>query len=73
MSVKCTMLILCKTGLKMPSTASASALIGQLHWVKVILVGAESVHQNCVIGRCANLHIHILLQLQISTWNTLNP
>ena len=26
----------------------------------------ESVHQNCVMGRCANLHIHILLQLLIA-------
>ena len=23
----------------------------------------ESVHQNCIMGRCANLHIHILLHL----------
>ena len=29
--------------------------------MKVIQVGVESVLQNCVIGRCANLHIHILL------------
>ena len=31
--------------------------------MKVIHVGAESVCQNCVIGRCAHLHIHILLHL----------
>ena len=33
------------------STASVLVLIGQLHKVKVICIGAESVHQNCVIGR----------------------
>ena len=37
-------------------TASTS-----LEYVKVICVGVESVLQNCVMGRCANLHIHILL------------
>ena len=31
--------------------------------VKAICMGAESVLQNCVMGRCANLHIHILLHL----------
>ena len=36
---------------------SALVLIGQLHKVKIICIGAESVHQNCVIGRCAHLHI----------------
>ena len=30
--------------------------------MKVISTGTESVHQNCVIGRCAHLHICILLQ-----------
>ena len=25
--------------------------------MKVIHTGAESVHQNCVIGRCAHLHM----------------
>ena len=39
------------------STASALALIGQLHDMKVNCIGAESVQQNCVIGRCAYLHI----------------
>ena len=29
----------------------------------------ESVHQNCVMGRCANLHIHILLQQQYHNKN----
>ena len=29
--------------------------------VKAICIRAESVFQNCVMGRCANLHIHILL------------
>ena len=62
------MLVLCKTSLKMPNTASALVLIGQLHYMKVICVGAESVHQNCVIGRHANLHIHILLHLPSFFW-----
>ena len=31
MCVKCAVLILCKTGLKTPSTASALVLIGQLY------------------------------------------
>ena len=31
--------------------------------MKVIHVGAESVQQNCVMRRCGNLHIHILLQV----------
>ena len=39
------------------SKASALALIGQLHQVKVSCIGAESVHQNCVKGRCTHLHI----------------
>ena len=43
------------------STASALSLIAQLHKVKVIHAGDESVCQNCVIGRCAHLHIHIWL------------
>ena len=45
------------------STASALVLIGQLHKVKVISIGAESVHQNCAIVRCAHLHICIWLHL----------
>ena len=45
------------------STASALVLIGQLHKVKVIHLGAESVCQNCVIGRHAHLYICILLHL----------
>ena len=44
------------------STASALALIGQLHKVKVSCIGAESVCKNCDIGRCFHLHICILLQ-----------
>ena len=36
--------------LKDTNTASALALIGQLCEVKVSCIGAESVHQNCVIG-----------------------
>ena len=38
-------------------TASTS-----LAYVKAIYLKVESVCQNCVMGRCANLHIHILLQ-----------
>ena len=38
-------------------TASTS-----LAYVKAICLKVESVHQNCVTGRCVNLHIHILLQ-----------
>ena len=45
------------------STASAIMLIGQVHKVKVICIGVESVHQNCVIGRCAYLQICIWLDL----------
>ena len=37
--------------------ASALVLIGQLHKMKVICIGAESACQNCVIGRCAHLHM----------------
>ena len=43
--------------LEYTGTASTS-----LAYVKVICVGVESVLQNCVIERCANLHIHVLLQ-----------
>ena len=40
--------------------------------VKAIRIGAESVLQNCVMGRCANLHIHVLLNLPFNNekiWN----
>ena len=52
------------------STASALVLIGQLHKVKVIHIGAESVCQNCVIGRCAHLHV---LHLHFLVLNPLYP
>ena len=39
-------------------TASTS-----LAYVKAVCVKVESAHQNCVMCRCANLHIHILLHL----------
>ena len=39
------------------NTASAIVLIGQLYKVKVIHIGAESVCQNWVIGRCTHLHM----------------
>ena len=54
---KCACAYILQNLLENTSTASALVLIGQLHWVKVIYVGTESVCQNCVIGRCAYLHI----------------
>ena len=44
-------------------TASTS-----LAYVKAICIGVESVCQNCVMGRCASLHIHILLHLPFYNW-----
>ena len=44
------------------STASTS-----IAYVKAICMKVESVCQNCVMGRCANLHIHILLQVRRSS------
>ena len=45
-------------------TASALAsLVSILLWGEDHLHRAESVLQNCVMGRCANLHIHVLLHL----------
>ena len=48
---------------------TASQGKGQLHNVKVICIGAESVHQNCVIRRCAHLHMASSLFFIFCCWN----
>ena len=45
------------------STASAKVLIGQAACYAGVCTLAESVHQNCVLGRCANLCSIIVLHL----------
>ena len=44
------------------STASAKVLIGPAVCYAGVHALAESVHQNCVLGRCANLYSIIVLQ-----------
>ena len=43
------------------STASAKVLIGPVACYTEVCALAESVHQNCVLGRCANLCFIVVL------------
>ena len=45
------------------TTSALTSLISILLWGEDHLHRAESVLQNCVMGRCANLHIHVQLHL----------
>ena len=60
------MLFIEKNLLAATSTASAKVLIGPAACYAGAHALAESVHQNCVLGRCANLCVIIMLQLLLA-------
>ena len=56
------------------STASAQALMGPAACYTEIMLWAESVGQNCVLGRCATLCFNhsatvLILFLSLTDWN----